>query len=120
MTPAMIKELSLEVPSIAARLDHHNTVIDLFCGRYLIWTRKGFRGISCLGVETCCDSDSVVMIVNGLSFPIIVRDYDEKAGEGLLAGCVLMQGVDMMGRDVGRATLLSDYERKKERTLKFK
>lgn len=54
----------------------------MFRGRYLLWTKGGFRGISCPGVETCCDEKSIVAIVDGLSFPLVVRDYDEKKGRG--------------------------------------
>jgi len=45
-------------------------------------------------METYCDKKSIVAIVDGLSFPVIIRDYDEEIGEGWLAGCILIRGVE--------------------------
>lgn len=98
-TTIQIEILASVVPSVATRVSRYNTLIELFRGRYLIWTDGGFRGVSCPGVETCCDEKSVVAIVDGLSFPVIVRDYDEETGEGQLAGCALIRGVDMLNRE---------------------
>ena len=119
-TTTQIEELASAVPSIATRISHYNTVIDLFRGRYLLWTDGGFRGISCPGVEICCDKKSIVAIVDGLSFPLIVRDYDEKTGEGWLAGCALIRGVDMINRDTERTALPPDYKRGEKRIFKFR
>jgi hypothetical protein len=115
-----IEKLASAVSSVATRVGHYKTVVDLFRGRYLVWTDGGFRGISCPGVEACCDKTSVVAIVDGLSFPVIVRDYDEKTGEGSLAGCTLIRGVDMLDRDSERAGLPQDYKRGEKRIFKFR
>jgi hypothetical protein len=119
-TTTQIEELASAVPSVATRVSHCNTVIDLFRGRYLLWTDGGFRGISCPGMETCCDKKSIVAIVDGLSFPVIVRDYDEETGEGWLAGCALIRGVDMLNRDTERTALPPDYKRGEKRIFKFR
>jgi len=119
-TSTQIEDLAAAVPSVATRVSHYSTVIELFRGRYLLWTDGGFRGISCPGVETCCDKKSVVAIVDGLSFPVIVRDYDEKTGEGWLAGCALIRGADMLNRDAERAVLPPDYKRGEKRVFKFR
>jgi hypothetical protein len=119
-TTTQIEELASAVPSVATRVSHCNTVIDLFRGRYLLWTEGGFRGISCPGMETCCDKKSIVAIVDGLSFPVIVRDYDEETGEGWLAGCALIRGVDMLNRDTERTALPPDYKRGEKRIFKFR
>ncbi|KAH7361333.1 heterokaryon incompatibility protein-domain-containing protein [Pyrenochaeta sp. MPI-SDFR-AT-0127] len=120
ITNAQIQELAPAFPSIATRLSHYNTVIELFRGRSLVWTDGGFRGITCPGVEACCDNKSVVAIVDGLSFPLIVRDYDEKTGEGWLAGCALIRGVDMLSKDTEKAALPPDYKRGEKRIFKFR
>ncbi|KAK3649680.1 hypothetical protein LTR56_006640 [Elasticomyces elasticus] len=119
-TTAQISELALKVPSIAARLDHYKTVIDLFRGRYLIWTDGGFRGISCPGVKTCCDEKSYVMIIDGLSFPMVVNQYDKATNEGRLAGCALIRGVGMTNKDAASTTLPSGYARGKKTTFSFR
>ena len=59
-------------------------------------------------------------IVDGLSFPVVVRGYDEKTGEGSLAGCALIRGVDMLNRDSERAGLPPDYKRGEKRIFKFR
>lgn len=119
-TTTQIEGLASAVPSIATRVSHCNTVIDLFRGRYLLWTDGGFRGISCPGVETCCDKKSIVAIVDGLSFPVIVCDYNEETGEGWLAGCALIRGVDMLNRDTERTVLPPDYKQGEKRIFKFR
>ena len=119
-TTTQIEELVSAVSSVVTRVSHYSTIIDLFRGRYLLWTDGGFRGISCPGVETCCDKKSVVAIVDGLSFPVIVRDYDEKTGEGWLAGCALIRGVDMLNRDAEAAAVPSDYKRGEKRIFEFR
>jgi hypothetical protein len=108
------------VPSIATRYSHLKTVIDLFAGRQLLWTDGGFRGISCPGIEVCSDQKSVVVIVDGLSFPLIVRDWDEKAEDGWLAGFAHFTGVNMLERDTEKAVLPKDYKKGEKRFFKFK
>jgi len=80
--PTQIERLASEVPSVASRVRHYNAVVDLFRGRSLLWTDGGFRGISCPGMETCCDGKSIVAIVDGLSFPVVVRPTMEKLARG--------------------------------------
>ena len=107
-------------PSVAARMNNYNTVINLFRGRYYIWTDGGFRGISCPGVETCCDKKSIVAIADGLSFPVIVRDYDDATGEGWLAGCAVMRGVNMLSMDTEAVELPPDYQKGAKKVFKFR
>lgn len=109
-----------KVSSVATRVGHYYTVKDLFSGRSLLWTHGGFCGISCPGAEVCCDKKSIVAIVDGLSFPVIVCEYDEDTGEGSLAGCALIRGVDMLNRDSERAVLPPDYERAEKKIFKFR
>jgi hypothetical protein len=119
-TPVQIEELASKVPSVATCVSHCNTIIDLFRVRYLLWTHGGFRGISCPGVEICCDQKSIVAIVDGMSFPVIVRDYDEATGEGWLAGCALIRGVDIPNGDIERMSLPPYYKRGMKKTFKFR
>ncbi|KAK5124762.1 hypothetical protein LTR85_001475 [Meristemomyces frigidus] len=120
ITGTQIEELACAVPSVAARVSHYNTVIDLFRGRYLLWTDGGFRGISCPGVETCCDKKSIVAVVDGLSFPVIVRDFNDKTSEGWLAGCAIIRGADMLQRNTEKTELPEDYKRGEKRVFRFR
>lgn len=119
-TSARIEELATTVPSIAKRLGHYEAVMNLFKGRSLLWTHGGFRGISCPGVEVCCDKMSVVAIIDGLSFPVVVRQYDEGTSEGRLAGFALIRGVNMLGKDAQEAALPLDYARGARRRFEFR
>jgi hypothetical protein len=113
-------ELVFEVPSVRMRIRYLLTVTGLFRGRQLVWTDGGFRGITCPGMEACCKKNSVVVIVDGMSFPVVVGDFDEKSGEGTIIGCALFRGVDTLNQDSDRAVLPADYKRGKKRTFNFK
>ncbi|KAH7084157.1 heterokaryon incompatibility protein-domain-containing protein [Paraphoma chrysanthemicola] len=115
-----IESLAAKVPSIAKRYEDLKTVIDLFAGRLLLWTDGGFRGIGCPGTELCCDKKTYVVIVNGLSFPLLVRDLDEKTGEGWIAGFANIRGVDMLGQDADEAELPCDYEKGEKKVFKLR
>lgn len=119
-TIPQIQDLASQVPVLANQLSYYDTVLELFRGRYLLWTGGGFRGISCPGVETCCGEDSIVVIVDGLSFPAVVNDFNEETGEGRLAGCVLLRGVNMLDRDTKTAHLPPDYVRGEKRRFKLR
>jgi ankyrin repeat protein len=114
-----IDELALTVPSIAASLKHHGTVVDLFRGRHLLWTEGGLRGISCPGVETHCDQKSVLAVVDGMSFPVIVQDYEKETGEGWLDGFAVICGVDMLNQDTVKAVLPLGFQRGEKTIFKF-
>ncbi|KAH7071872.1 heterokaryon incompatibility protein-domain-containing protein [Paraphoma chrysanthemicola] len=115
-----IESLADKVPSIAKRYEDLKTVIDLFAGRLLLWTDGGFRGISCPETEVCCDDKTYVVIANGLSFPLLVRDLDEKTGEGWIAGFANIRGVDMLGHDADEASLPDDYKKGEKRVFRLK
>jgi hypothetical protein len=119
-TTAQIEELVSAVPSVANHVSNCNTIVNLFRGRSLVWTDGGFRGITSPGADRCSDKKSVVAIVDGLSFPVIVRDYNHETGDGWVAGCALIRGVDMLSRDTENAVLPADYERGEKRTFKFR
>jgi hypothetical protein len=115
-----LEALANKVPSVESRYSHLKTVIDLFAGRQLLWTDGGFRGISCPGVQVCSDKKSVVVIVHGLSFPLIMRDWNGETGEGWLAGFAHFRGIDMLGRDADMAGLPKDYVKGEKRIFKFR
>jgi hypothetical protein len=115
-----LESLASVVPSIETRSSHLKTVIDLFAGRQLLWTDGGFRGISCPGVEVCSDQKSVVIIADGLSFPLIVRDWDEEAGDGWLAGFAHLRGVNMLERDTEKVILPENYKKGEKRVFRFR
>ena len=119
-TIQQVRDLASEVPVLADRLDYYDAVVELFRGRYLLWTDGGFRGISCPGVETCCRKGAIVVIVDGLSFPVVVNHFNEQTGEGQLAGCVLIRGADMLGRDTETMVLPDRYVRGQKRVFKFR
>ncbi|KAF2032464.1 hypothetical protein EK21DRAFT_109841 [Setomelanomma holmii] len=115
-----IETLAATVSSMATRHENLKTVSDLFAGRYLLWTDGGFRGINCPGTEVCCDDKICVVIANGLSFPLLVRDWDETTGEGWIAGFANIRGVDMLGQDADKASLTDDYKKGEIRVLRLR
>ena len=61
-----------------------------------------------------------MVIVDGLSFPLIVRDWNEKTGDGWLAGFAHIRGVDMLERDTDKVVLPEDHKKGKKWVFKFR
>ncbi|KAF5710299.1 hypothetical protein FMUND_9585 [Fusarium mundagurra] len=114
------KELASKNESVATRLRNYDAVVERFKGRFLIWTDQGFRGVTAPGVKYCCETQPIVLMLDGLSFPVIVRDFDAKTGEGRLVGCAVIQGVDMLCKEVKQVRLPEDFVLGKKEIFKFR
>ncbi|KAF9777081.1 hypothetical protein IL306_004649 [Fusarium sp. DS 682] len=114
------KELASKNESVATRVHNYNAVVERFKGRFLIWTDKGFRGVTAPGVEYCCGTQPVVLMLDGLSFPVIVRDFDAGTGEGRLVGCAVIQGVDMPCKEVEQVKLPDGFDLGEKKMFKFR
>jgi hypothetical protein len=90
---AQVDDLKTKDETVAARVRHETAVKAHFNGRSLFWTRQGFQGLTAPGVEPCEGAD--VLLLNGLSFPMVAKDFNEEQGNGRLVGCAIVRGVDM-------------------------
>lgn len=115
-----VKELASKNESVATRLRNYDAVVERFKGRFLIWTDRGFRGVTAPGVEYCCETKPIVLLLDGLSFPVIVRGFDEETGEGRLVGCAVIQSVDMLCREVEQVKLPDDFVLGEKKIFKFR
>lgn len=94
-TRTQINDLEAKDPLIAARVCWYNSVTAQFKGRCLLWTERGFHAVASPGVEFC--RRATVLLLDGLSIPMMVKDFDEEKGHGRLVGCALVRGVDLHG-----------------------
>ncbi|RKK19471.1 hypothetical protein BFJ66_g11541 [Fusarium oxysporum f. sp. cepae] len=115
-----LQELASKNESVETRLRNYDAVVERFKGRFLIWTDHGFRGVTAPGVEYCCNTKPIVLMLDGLSFPVIVRDFHAKTGEGRLVGCAIIQGVDMLCKEVKQVRLPEDFVLGKKEIFKFR
>ena len=90
---AQVDDLESKDETVAARVRHNNVVKAHFSGRSLFRTRQGFYGLTAPGIELCEGAD--VLLLNGLSFPIVVKDFNKENGSGRLVGCAIVRGVDL-------------------------
>jgi hypothetical protein len=83
------------------------------------------HGVACPGWENCPYQDNpaeakiTVLVVDGLSFPVLVQSFDEETGEGRLLGCVVLEHVDMSGRDTKKMKDGLGYDIGERRVFKF-
>jgi hypothetical protein len=116
-----VKELANKNESIATRLRNYNAIVERFRGRFLIWTDHGFRGVTAPGIDKyCCGTKLIILMLDGLSFPVIVRDFDAETGKGRLVGCAVIQGVDVLCSEVEKAKLPDDFKLGEKKVFKFK
>lgn len=93
----LVEQLEAVNASVAARVRGFVSLTTQFRGRSFFWTEKGFHGLVAPGVE--CREDDVVLLLDGMSFPVVARDFDERTGSGKLVGCGLVQGVKLKGEN---------------------
>jgi hypothetical protein len=91
---AQVDDLESKDELVAARVRHNITVRTHFSGRSLFWTRQGFHGLTTPGTELCEGAD--VLLLNGLSFPMVVKDFNQEECSGRLVGCAIVRGVDLL------------------------
>ena len=93
---AQVDDLESKDEIVAARVRQNVAVKAHFSGRSLFWTRQGFHGLTTPGTELCERAD--VLLLNGLSFPMLVMDFDQEECSGRLVGCAIVRGVDLLTR----------------------
>jgi hypothetical protein len=59
-------------------------------------------------------------MLDGVSFPVIVRGFDEETGEGGLVGYAVIQSVDMLYREVEHVKLPDDFVLREKKIFKFR
>jgi len=110
-TRAKVAELEASDEVVASRVRRYNSVVAQFQGQCLFWTKQGFHGLSSPGVGGC---GHAVVLLDGLSFPMVVRDDDKQ-----LVGCAIIREVNMQGIDGRRAKLLADFNLGEKTVFKF-
>jgi hypothetical protein len=124
-TSALVNDLARHNAVVAKRIRSHDAVVERFKGRFLVWTDRGLHGVACPGWENCPYQDNpaeakiTVLVVDGLSFPVLVQSFDEETGEGRLLGCVVLEHVDMSGRDTKKMKDGLGYDIGERRVFKF-
>lgn len=114
---AQTDDLVTKVDIVATRVRNSAAVCAHFSGRSLFWTKRGFYGLTCPGVEVC-EGDEV-MLLDGLSFPMVVRGFDEKEGRGKLVGCATVKGIDLLNQAGGIPSVPEGFVLGKKRLFRF-
>jgi hypothetical protein len=91
---AQVDDLESKDELVATRVRQNVAVRTHFGGRSLFWTRQGFHGLTTPGAELCERAD--VLLLNGLSFPMVVKDFNQEECSGRLVGCAIVRGVDLL------------------------
>ncbi|KAK1750491.1 heterokaryon incompatibility protein-domain-containing protein [Echria macrotheca] len=90
---AQIDDLESRDEVVATRIRRNDAIRTHFNMRFLFRTRRGFHGLTAPGVEPR-EGDEVVLL-DGLSFPVLVRSFKDNAYTGRFAGCAVVRGVDL-------------------------
>ncbi|KAE9380825.1 hypothetical protein N431DRAFT_449575 [Stipitochalara longipes BDJ] len=91
---AQVDDLESKDEIVAARVRYNTAVKTHFSGRSLFWTRQGFHGLTTPGTELSERAD--VLLLNGLSFPMLVKDFNQEKCRGRLVGCAIIRGVELL------------------------
>ncbi len=75
---AQVDDLESKDEAVAARVRHNIAIRTHFSGRSLFWTRGGFHGLTAPGTELCERAE--VLLLDGLSFPMVVKDFNQEEG----------------------------------------
>lgn len=113
---SQVDDLASRDELVAARVRLNATVRAHFSGRSLFWTRQGFHGLTAPGTERCEGAD--VLLLDGLSFPMMAKDYNEEKCTGRLLGCTIVRGVELMDREAKTPKLSEGLELGEKRLFK--
>ena len=91
---AQVDDLESKDEIVAARVRQNVAVKVQFDERSLFWTRQGFHGLTTPGTELCERAN--VLLLNGLPFPMLVKDFNQEECSGRLVGCAIVRGVDLL------------------------
>jgi hypothetical protein len=114
---AQVDDLESKDELVAARVRQNATVRAHFSGRSLFWTRRGFHGLTTPGTELCEGAD--VLMLNGLSFPMVVNDFNQEKYSGRLVGCAIVRGVDLLDSKAKTPKVPEGFALGEKRLFKF-
>jgi hypothetical protein len=114
---AQVDDLESKDELVAARVRQSVTVKTHFSGRSLFWTRQGFLGLTAPGTELCEGGD--VLLLNGLSFPMVVEDLNQEKCSGRLVGCAIVRGVDLLDSKAKTPKVPEGFALGEKRLFKF-
>ncbi|KIW08032.1 uncharacterized protein PV09_00976 [Verruconis gallopava] len=103
--------------SLKKKMRMSNAITTHYSGRYLFWTRRGLLGMTSPGVEL--KGGETLLMLDGLSFPVVARDFNEKQGRGRLSGCSIIQGFELSDRIDISASVPDGFELGSKRLFKF-
>jgi hypothetical protein len=124
-TSTLVTDLAHHNAVVARRVRSYDAVVERFKGRFLVWTDRGLHGVACPGWDNCPYQDNpagaeiTVLVADGLSFPVLVQGFDEATGEGRLLGCVVLEHIDMSGRDAEKMKEGLGYDIGERRVFEF-
>lgn len=95
---AQVDDLKSKEEVVGAKVRLSAAIKAHFSGRSLFCTQQGFHGLTAPGAEL--REEANLFLLNGLSFPMMVKDFNEEDGSGRLIGCAAIRGVDL--RDLGK------------------
>ncbi|KAF2096238.1 HET-domain-containing protein [Rhizodiscina lignyota] len=116
-TRAEVDELGAVDRVVAARIQSFHSVAAKFWGRVLFETKQGFLGLTSPGVEFC--GDAIAVLLDGLSFPVVMRDFDSSSGSGRFVGCTIVRGVEIQDWDSDKTKLLAGFSFGEKSIFKF-
>jgi hypothetical protein len=114
---AQVDDLESKDELLAARVRQNVTVRTHFSGRSLFWTRQGFHGLTAPETELCETAD--VLLLNGLSFPMVVKDFNQEDCSGRLVGCAIVRGVDLLDSKANTPKVPEGFALREKRLFKF-
>jgi hypothetical protein len=114
---AQVDDLESKDEVVAARVRQNVTVRTHFSGRSLFWTRQGFHGLTTPGTELYEGAD--VLLLDGLSFPMVVKDFNQEEYSGRLVGCAIIRGVDLLESKAETPEVPEGFALGKKRLFKF-
>jgi hypothetical protein len=114
---AQVDDLESKDEIVAARVRQNVAVKTQFSGRSLFWTRQGFHGLTAPGTELCERAD--VLLLNGLSFPMLVMDFNQEECSGRLVGCAIVRGVDSLDSKAKTPKVPEGFALGEKRLFKF-
>ncbi|KAF1957210.1 HET-domain-containing protein [Byssothecium circinans] len=115
---ASVDDLGSKDELVAARVRQNVIIKSHFSGRSLFWTRQGFHDLTTPGTQLCERADDVLLL-NGLSSPMVVKDFNQEDCTGRLVGCAIVRGVDLLDSEAETPKVPEGFALGEKRLFKF-